>query len=202
MAGMATLSRRARTESTRQTTEAALVAATVQLLERGAPFAELGIEQIARTAGFSRPTFYAYFDDKRALILTMGRAFRDELAIAADPWLSADHDELRPTLVEVLEVFRRHRAVVAAVVEAATYDAEVAEFWRALHNRFLATAEQRIRRSDPTADRAHAHARAFALVWMTERAITEHLATPSAQESALIDELTRFWQDATSPPPS
>lgn len=196
---MATLSRRSRTEATRQATETALIAATVKLLEQGTPFAEVGIEQIARTAGFSRPTFYAYFDDKRQLVLHMGHAFQSELAVAADPWLQSEHNDLRATLVDVLDVFRAHRAIVGAVVEAATYDADVAEFWRALHNRFLATAEERIRRSDRTVDKAHAHARAYALVWMTERTITEHLASPTVKESALVDELTRFWQDATAP---
>lgn len=196
---MATLSRRARTQATRQATEAALIAATVSLLEEGTPFAELGIEQIARAAGFSRPTFYAYFVDKRALVLQMGLTFQDDLAVAADPWLQSEHDDLRPTLVAVLEVFRAHRATVAAVVEAATYDAEVAEFWRALHDRFLVNARERIRRSDPVLDEAHAHARAFTLVWMTERTITEHLAVPSVDEPALVDELMRAWQNATGP---
>lgn len=193
---MATLSRRARTASTRQATEAALIAATVSLLEEGTPFAELGVEQIARAAGFSRPTFYAYFDDKRALVLQMGQTFESDLAVAANPWLQSEHDDLRPALVAVLEVFRSHRATVAAVVEAATYDADVAVFWRALHDRFLVNARERIRRSDPGLDEAHAHARAFTLVWMTERTITEHLAVPSVDEPALVDELMRSWSTA------
>lgn len=197
---MATLSRRARTEATRQATEAALVAATIGLLEEGTPYAELGIEQISRAAGFSRPTFYAYFEDKRELVLRMGQALQDDLATAADPWLEFEHNELRATLAAVLETFRAHRAAVAALAEAATYDAAVAEFWRGLHLRFLPTARKRIMRGNPDIDDAHAQARAYALVWMTERVITDHLATPTVDEAALVDELTRFWREAMTAP--
>lgn len=196
---MATLSRRERTEATRQATQASLVDATVALLEAGTPFADLGVEQIARAAGVSRPTFYAYFVDKRALVMHLGAEFQTQLAVVADPWLEGRTDDLPRTLTEVLELFRDHRAAVSAVIEAATYDAEVATFWRALHDRFLAFAERRIRAHDPGLAPERAHARAFALVWMTERTITEQLAAHAVDETALLDELTRFWSQALGP---
>lgn len=194
---MATLSRRERTRATRKATEAALIAAATQLLDEGTPFAELGIDQIVRAAGFSRPTFYAYFRDKRELVLRMGLALEADLATAADPWLESEHNELRPTLVAVLETFRAHGATVGALVEAATYDPAVAELWRGLHTRFLPIAQERIRRSDPSLGEPRAAARAYALVWMTERTLTDHLANRTVDEAALLDELTRFWQQAT-----
>src|SRR5258708_30080647 len=77
---MATLSRRERTDATRQATETALMRATIELLGEGQPFAELGIEQIVRRAGFSRPTFYSYFRDKRELILRLGEQLQESAA--------------------------------------------------------------------------------------------------------------------------
>ena len=41
-------------------------------------------------------------------------------------------------------------------------------------------------------------ARAFGLVWMTERTLTEFLDLQSVDEEALLDELTRFWETALS----
>lgn len=194
---MATLSRRARTEATRQATEAALVRATIDLLDQGTPFAELGVEAIARHAGYSRPTFYAYFRDKRELVLHLGTALEAELAAAADPWLQSNAGDLRETLAAVFTAFANHRATVRALVEAATYDPEVAVFWRGLHERFVPNATKRIRTRSPDIDARHAKARAWALVWMTERTITEHLANPTVDQAALLDELSGFWAHAT-----
>jgi AcrR family transcriptional regulator len=194
---MATLSRRERTDATRQATEAALLAATVELLGEGTPFAELGIEQIVRRAGFSRPTFYTYFRDKRELILHLGEQLKDAVATAADPWLTSEHGQTRATLSAVLDAFRADRAALAAITEAATYDAEVQAFWRNFTERFVAIAAERIASGGFAIDSEHAAARAYAIVWMTERSLTEHLAHPTRDEDALLDELTVIWQQAT-----
>jgi AcrR family transcriptional regulator len=196
---MATLSRRAQKDATRRATEASLLEATVQLLGEGTPFAEIAIDQIVRRAGYSRPTFYSYFRDKRELILRLGEDLERDVAAAADPWLKAGTGDTRPTLQAVLDAFRRHRETVGALVEAAGYDPEVHRFWHKFHERFRKTAALRIAAGDPSLDRAHAQARAFALIWMTERSLTEHLAQPRAEESALLDELARCWQHAAEP---
>jgi TetR/AcrR family transcriptional regulator, ethionamide resistance regulator len=196
---MATLSRRAQKDAARRATETALLEATVQLLGEGTPFAEVAIDQIVRRAGYSRPTFYSYFRDKRELILRLGADLQRDVAAAADPWLQEGTGDIRPTLQAVLGAFRRHRETVGALVEAAGYDPEVRRFWHGFHERFEHVAARRIAGGDPALDSAHARARAFALIWMTERSLTEHLAQPSADEAALLDELARFWQHASHP---
>lgn len=197
---MATLSRRERTDATRRATEAALLAATIELLGEGTPFADLGIEQIVRRAGFSRPTFYSYFRDKRELILKLGIGLHDAVATAADPWLKGQTGQTRQTLAAVLDAFRAHRETLNAITEAATYDHEVAAFWRGFNERFATIATSRIRNGFPDLDLPHATARACALVWMTERTMSQHLADPSRDEEAILDELTLFWQTAVRGP--
>lgn len=194
---MATLSRRDRTDATRQATEAALLAATVELLEQGTPYAEVGIEQIVRQAGFSRPTFYSYFRDKRELILRLGAGLQTAVAEAADPWLTGETGRTRETLAAVLEAFRAHRGTLVAINEAATYDPEVAAFWRAFHENFLQTAIGRILGGEPDLPPERARARAYALVWMTQRVLAEHLVYPTQDEQALLEELAGLWQGAT-----
>ena len=197
MQDMATLSQRARTADARKINAQALLDATVALLEDGTPYAEVGIEQIVRRAGFSRPTFYAYFEDKRALILHLGKALEEDMVAVAQPWLSFANVPLRDTLAGVLAVYTRHRGVVAALTEAASYDADVNAFWQTFINRFRPGAERRIAAGHPDLSPADVAARAYALVWMTERSMTEHLARPVVDDTALIEQITWLWQAAT-----
>jgi TetR/AcrR family transcriptional regulator, ethionamide resistance regulator len=197
---MATLSRRDRTLETRRATESALLRATEALLLDGAAYADLSIERIVRRAGLSRPTFYAYFEDKRSLVLRLGRELEADLAATAEPWLAFADVPLRKTLAGVLAIFARHRAALAAITEAATYDAEVSAFWLGFHDRFRPGAERRIAAGHPELVEADVAARAYALIWMTERSFTEHLARPSVDERALVDQVAWMWQAATAAP--
>lgn len=192
---MPTLSRRtASAADARARTEAALLGATTALLEEGTPFGELGIEVIAKRAGVSRPTFYAYFRDKRELLTKLASQAGESVYSEIGTWLEGDETDLRPTLAAVLEVFRTHRGVVGALVESATYDPEIAELWRSLHNQFIDVTRDRIRRNQPTLSKKDAEARAFVLVWMTERTCYEHVSAPRVPDAAMVDALMLFWR--------
>jgi AcrR family transcriptional regulator len=193
------LSRRHQTAGTRRNNEGALTRATLELLDEGLPFAGIGIEQIVSRAGLSRPTFYSYFDDKRALVLRLGEQVEVQLAEVADPWLEGHGVSLRETLQAVLDVLLRNSAALRALIEAATYDEDVAAFWRRFHESFIPRAEKRIKASNPKLARKQVAARAFALVWMTERALVEHVTRPTVDEQALLDQVSWFWSVATAP---
>lgn len=194
---MATLSRRERTAEIRKANEQALLEATEALLLEGSAYADLSIEMIVRRAGLSRPTFYAYFEDKRALVLQLGAALEADLIDTAGPWLAFADVPLRDTLAGVLATFAQHRAALGAITEAATYDPDVNAFWQAFHDRFRPGAEGRITAGDPSLPPATVEARAYALIWMTERTFTEHLARPTVDEPSLVDEVTWLWKAAT-----
>jgi hypothetical protein len=127
-------------------------------------------------------------------VLRLGERLQADVAAAADPWLASAEGDVRATLADVLAAFRANREILAALVEAAGYDPDVKAFWRAFHDRFLTTAAVRI--AERGVDRKHARARAFGLVWMTERTFSEHLDNPTVDQTALLDELTRFWEQA------
>lgn len=194
---MAVLSNRDQTAPTRRRNEVALLDAVVTLVDEGSAYADLNIQQIVDRAGLSRPTFYSYFKDKREVALTLGRRLADDLLATAAPWLAGEDDRTaRETLRDLLYVFAEHRGTVAMITEAATYDAAVADFWRDLHDRFIPRATGRVRAGHPHLDEAAARARAFLLVWMTERTLTEHLATPTVDEEALLEQLAWTWNAA------
>lgn len=175
-------------------TRAAILDATRRLIHARGAFAGLSIAEISTEAGVSRPTFYAYFRDKRDLVLALGADMERDLRGVADPWLRGGDGVLHDTLVAVLEGFRRHASAVAALVEAATYDEDVAAFWRAFHEWFVESGAERAKRATPGLSDEDATAAAFALVWMTERSFTEHLVAPRVTDGALIGAVERLWQ--------
>lgn len=181
-------------------TEAAFLDAATALLAEGNPFGELGIETIAQRAGFSRATFYAYFADKRELLFKLGERAAGDLYAKAGEWMESGEDtDVRAMLQSVLELFATHRVVLGALVETATYDAEVARLWRELHDRFIDVATARIRRELPELSEDEAVGRAFALVWMTERTCYEHHVAPRSSDDGLLAALELFWRTGVPP---
>jgi TetR/AcrR family transcriptional regulator, ethionamide resistance regulator len=195
--------RTAGAEAARERGEQSLLDATVRLLDGPTPFSDISISEITTAAGFSRATFYAYFSDKRELLLRLGGRLVDDLYAQASAWLEGEAGDVRPTLVALLDVFRRHRPTLLALNEAATYDEEVAEFWRGIHDTFGANAHERIRREQPDISDEQVASLAFVLVWMTERCLTEHLTAPRVDDDALLDALVHVWTGiARGLPPS
>ena len=180
-------------DAARERTEALLLEATMELLGEGATFGDLPIDQITSRAGYSRATFYAYFRDKRALVLRLAELFERDVHTVTGEWFDGRSEDVPGTLRALLDVFASHRATVKALVESAGADEAVGGFWRAFHERFRVIIAARILRGHPTLQAGDADARAFALVWMTERSFSEHLAAPVVDDRALIDALTLLW---------
>jgi TetR/AcrR family transcriptional regulator, ethionamide resistance regulator len=195
---MATVTRR--DPSKRAAVEASVLAATEALLAEGRTFAELPVEEIARRAGMSRPAFYFYFRDKSDLLMRLTEDGAAELEVAARAWWDeARAAGLRPALERVLRIYRDHGVLLRAVVETSAYDPTVAEFWRAVVDRFVEgnrrtfAAEQEAGRMPPFA----AQETAFALCWMLERACYQRLVRG---EDMLVEEfvsaLAGVWERA------
>lgn len=195
---MSVLPRRSATVDARKATERGLLDATVALLDEGRAFAEISIEQIVRGAGVSRPTFYSYFRDKRALILQLGEGVRQSLIESAEPWLSVVDGDVERSLVALLQTYQQSASTVRAIMEAATYDEEVAAFWRVLHDGFLPRVEERIAAAVANITPEDALARAYSLIWMTERTLSEHTARPTLDEAALLRQLAWIWAHSTA----
>lgn len=106
---MPVLSRRSATADARRATKQSLIASTVALLDEGHAYADLSIEQIVRGAGVSRPTFYSYFQDKRALVLELAAGVREALVEGAEPWLGATDDNAERSLAALLQAYQWYR---------------------------------------------------------------------------------------------
>jgi TetR/AcrR family transcriptional regulator, ethionamide resistance regulator len=174
--------------------EAAFLRAAEELVAEGTRYADVSIAELARRAGFSRASFYAYFPDKLALAVAVGERFREALEDDVGRWLEGDDPStLREVLRRAVATFEEHRGAVLLMAEAAAYDTDISEFRRALHGTFEARVRERLARNDPAADPGQAEAQAFALVWGTQAAIIEHMTTGRFDTERLVDALTVLW---------
>ncbi len=191
---MSVLSKRPASGQTAAVNRDSILEATVQLLGRGVSYAEVSVAAIAAEASISRPTFYAYFVDKRDLMLALGARFERRTHVAADAWLELRDDDLHSTLRGVLEAFRGDHSTLRAIVEASTYDPEVAVFWREFHARFIEAVVERASELTPDRPAGAIRADAFALVWMTQRSLAEHLDAPQVEDEDILAALVRLWR--------
>jgi AcrR family transcriptional regulator len=183
----------------REANEAALLAAAASLLDEGAAFTALRVEEIAQRAGLGRTNFYFYFKDKRELLTALAEEAAAALYEQADRWWRGEAStpaELGESVEAVVRLWMRHGRVLGAVVQTAGVDPEVRTVWRGIAGRFVEATRERIdreRQAGRTAAEPSAET-AFALVWMTERACYQHVQDGGHDTSALVAALTGVWQ--------
>ena len=179
--------------------QAAVLAATEALLAEGASYSDLNIERIATRAGISRTAFYFYFRDKRELLMRLTEDVNELLYQQADIWFSgagAPEPEIRQALTNIAALYAEHGVLLRAIVEVSTYDDEVARFWRGMLGRFVDASRRRIEAEQEVglSVARNAQATAFALCWMTERTMYQHLVQsgPMTAEE-MVDALVGIW---------
>ena len=196
-----------------ETRESAILA-TAERLVAERPLQEISVDELARGAGISRPSFYFYFPSKEAVFLTL----IDRLVEQADAGLEGLLQRLAEDPVarwrEALEIFHgtfgAHRPVVLAGAQLRGASAEAREMWADVMEGWVAAAAEAIE-----AERARgaapagldARALAVALVSMNERVMHAAFAgeRPALQESGVVEVLLAVWLGAvygTQQPPA
>lgn len=184
----------------RQAVEASFLSATEALLSEGLSYAELSVGQISERAGKTRTAFYAYFRDKRELLMRVTAQVAAALYDEADRWWSGEGDrsDLHVALTNIVSTYREHAPLLRAVVEASSYDDEIGSFWRELVGRFIEATERRVAADGIEPEMAHGIA--FSLVWMTERTCYQQVVRGGRlDDPALVDALVEIWQRAIYP---
>jgi len=188
---------------------AILTTAERLLAER--PYADVSVDELARGAGISRPTFYFYFPSKEAVLLALldavvAEARRRRDSALRDP--APDPEQRwRQVIANIQEPFRSHRAVTLATAEARASSPAVREVWSAVMERFVAETAAEI-----DAERARGAAPpglpsrqlATALNWMNERVLHTTFAGhgPAVAEGDVVDVLLGVWLRAIYGEPS
>ncbi len=183
-----------------QERETAILETAERLLEERS-VQDISVDDLARGAGISRPSFYFYFPSKEAVFLTLidrlveqaegGREVIDR--IHEDPparW--------REGLQVFFDIFGAHRAVVRAGAELRSVNAEARELWSSVMDKWVGYAAgaieaERARGAAPPG--ADARQLAIALVSMNERVQYATFAAepPSLDDDTVMDVLLEIW---------
>src|SRR5690349_21580511 len=182
--------------------ERAILETTERLLEER-PLSEISVDDLAKGAGISRPSFYFYFPSKDAVVLTI----IDRLVAAAagsreqalktlaggDPRAG-----LRQALEDLYSAFRSRRAVTLAAAELRMRNPEARALWAEVMEGWVADTTavieaERARGAAPPGEPARDIA--IALVQMNERVQYASFADeePSLEQDRVLDVLVVIW---------
>jgi TetR/AcrR family transcriptional regulator, ethionamide resistance regulator len=182
--------------------ERAILETAERLLEERS-LSEISVDDLAKGAGISRPTFYFYFPSKDAVVLTIIDRLVAAAAGSREEALRtlAEGDPragLRQGLEDLYAAFRSRRAVVLAAAELRTTNEEARALWTQVMEGWVADVTavievERARAAAPPGEPARDIA--IALVQMNERAQYATFAgeSPSLEDDRVLDVLVDIW---------
>jgi TetR/AcrR family transcriptional regulator, ethionamide resistance regulator len=181
--------------------EQAILATAERLLEERA-FADISVDDLAKGAGLSRPTFYFYFKSKEAVLLSLlepviSRA--DSEFDGAVQRLPSDPRRVwRNGIKAFFTEFASRPALARAATEALATSAELRAVWSEFMQKWIDQTAAMI-----TAERERGAAPltisavdlATSLNQMNERTMMAALAaeTPAVDADRVVDTLTHIW---------
>jgi AcrR family transcriptional regulator len=178
------------------------ILATLEGLLADRPFADVSVDDLAKGAGLSRPTFYFYFQSKDAVLLTL----LDRVMVEANSRLASfasalttDRDaSLRAGINAFFATFAAHPAVSAAAAEVKATSPEVRQLWAEFMQRSIDHTTGVIETARLAADAPRtipAHDLATALNLMNEAVMTSSIVgfEPSMPADRILDTLVHVW---------
>ena len=178
------------------------ILATAERLLQERPLADFSVDDLAKGAGISRPTFYFYFQSKNAVLLSL----LDQMICKAHAALKALGGKLpghpatvwRDRIEAFFEVSGSHRAVAVAGAAAKATNPEVRQLWSTLMQKWItyttaAIQTERERGCAPAT--VPAADLSIALNMLNERvmAATFTAEEPAIPQERVIDTLVHIW---------
>jgi len=166
------------------------------------PFAAISVDDLARGAGISRPTFYFYFSSKDAVLLSLlDRVIAQADAASAAAFTgpaTGRRDAWRQGITAYYETFRAHRAVTLAAAEAVAASPDVRDLWARGFEGWVQTCTATIeaeRRRGAAPPGVPARELAIVLHAMNERTLygTFRGARAAVAEEDVVDVLLEVW---------
>ncbi|MGY2067484.1 TetR/AcrR family transcriptional regulator [Blastococcus sp. SYSU DS0619] len=181
------------------------ILSTAERLLAERPLAAISVDDLARGAGISRPTFYFYFSSKDAVLLSLldrvvAEADTAMRAVFGSPATGA-RDGWARAIGAYYDTFRAHRALTVAWAQARSTSDEVRALWSAVFERWVqqcATAidAERARGAAPAG--LPSRDLAVALTSMNERVLYATFSGdgPAIAEDDVVDVLLGIWLSA------
>jgi AcrR family transcriptional regulator len=175
-----------------------------RLLEQRA-LSDISVDDLARGAGISRPTFYFYFPSRDAVVLTLVDRMVEEAARSKEEALERLQEDprggWRQGIQAFFEIFGSHRKVVLAAAELRATNAEARALWSQIMdgwaNDVTAIIEAERERGAAPAG-LPARDLAIALLQMNERVLHATFAreSPAVAEENVVEVLLDIWLNA------
>lgn len=182
--------------------EQAILDTAERLLEQRR-LADISVDDLAKGAGISRPTFYFYFPSKDAVLLALVRQVIDEADRNADEAMGGMDASVDPAGVwkainALFETFGAHRAVTLAGAAARPANPEIGTLWSRFMQKWIdhTTASIDAERARGAAPETIASADlATSLNLMNERTMLAAFAQeqPAVAPDQLVDTLAHVW---------
>ncbi|MGE0216713.1 TetR/AcrR family transcriptional regulator [Mycolicibacterium sp.] len=176
---------------------------TAERLLAERPLGEISVDDLAKGAGISRPTFYFYFASKDEVLRTLlerviAEANADLEALMAAP--PKDRVEFwRAGIGVFYSTFRAHRVMVAPATVARYTDPEVRDLWSAFMQRSIDHTTgviQTLRdRGEIPDNHLPAHELSTSLNLLNEAVMTASFAgqRPALPDERVMDNLVHIW---------
>lgn len=181
--------------------ELAILATAERLLEQRS-FADISVDDLAKGAGLSRPTFYFYFKSKEAVLLSLLEPVitrADSEFDGAIQRLPADPRRVwRNGIKAFFMAFSSRRALARAGTEALATSSEFRAVWSDFMQKWIDQTAAMInaeRARGAAPDTIPAADLATSLNQMNERTMMATLSaeTPAVVEDRVVDTLTHIW---------
>ncbi|CAM3264536.1 TetR/AcrR family transcriptional regulator [Mycobacterium frederiksbergense] len=165
-------------------------------------FADISVDDLAKGAGISRPTFYFYFASKEAVLLSL----MDPLITRADTGFdnamdsmpTEPHEAIRRGIEIFFSSFGSHPATARAGAEAVNSSPEFRAIWAGLMQKWIGLTAALInaeRQRGAAPETLPALDLATSLNLMNEKMMMATLADdrPSVEHDRVVDTLTHIW---------
>ncbi len=183
--------------------ELAILETAERLLEERT-LAEISVDDLAKGAGISRPTFYFYFPSKDAVLFALFEQVINEADAAFErhnesvPAATDPYDICRAGIHVFFDTFVRHRSVTRAAQEVRATHSEVRDLLCRFMTKWIDSTAALIelgRAEGMTSTTLPAHDLATALYLMNERALFASFTDeqPSIPPDRLVDTLAHIW---------
>jgi AcrR family transcriptional regulator len=168
-------------------------------------FRDLTVDDIAHSAGVSRPAFYTHFSDKEEVLLAAVEEVSKELYEMADRWwhgVGPPAERVRRAIDGVVSVYAGEAALLRIAAEVSTYDDEVRELWLDIAERFVEATAEHVRSEQEVGLIPRAldpRSTAESLFWMAERCCYMYLGRGERTPKQVVQGLVPVWVAALYP---
>lgn len=169
------------------------------------PLTDISVDDLARGAGISRPTFYFYFSSKEAVLLTLAERIIEEAdanVAGINPAATTSPAEYwRAVIKAYFDAFGSHRALTVALSSMQGTSPELDQRWSEVtenwvSNTTLGIEAERTRGAAPNTIPARDIAIALNLINQAMMRATFTGQQPAVDDGKVVDTLLHVWLNA------